>query len=729
MAKPEKMTEDDLVRKLVQAEASAASYHDSELAKAQEEGLKRYNGEPYGNEKAGRSQIVTQDIADDVHDIISDLDQALIHVDDLISVEALSAKDDQPYQIGVDPQTGQPIFSKKSKVDMIAAYLAHIMFKDNCGKENIHDFAFDGLVQRVGIMQVAWEPPKAKPPKEITGVGPEVLIEYVNDPEYEILEQSEENGPNGPVFTLKVRHTPATGRVHHEPVPPEEFAIDKLSRSIRAARYHRRKQTKYLSELILEFPDSADELAEMRNSVGGDSSLWDDGRKAARYPDDDVDPEPAQSEQGQREVILHTEFIRIDFDGDGIVELRQVKRVGKVLLENIEVDASDFVIWSPYRVSHRSIGRSVSDLMGPTQKVRTEITRSYVDGLSDTLNPRTYANTQAIDQDGIDALVDNEAGAIIPVKGDPRAAVLESIPPDISGPALQALEYFDQRGQEASGVTKHSQGMDPAALNKTATGIDLLQAAGKKRVGMIAGWLGRGVEEVLTRSLQLVCAHQDKPRQVKLFGGWVDIDPRRWSDEATISVNVGKAGVSRHQRLNNLMVVADKQEQILLQSGPGNPLVTLQHYRNTLAAIVDCMGESDPELFFGEVPEDFKPEPQPDPKVVEAQMKNQLETAKAQNDAQLQAQKLASERELAAFKAQSEQQIAQIRIAMEERIAMLRMEMEMRLEERRLDAETAQAERDSQRQAEVGVIAAKEKSKANGKTTMKKNRSGGDLAK
>jgi hypothetical protein len=141
------------------------------------------------------------------------------------------------------------------------------------------------------------------------------------------------------------------------------------------------------------------------------------------------------------------------------------------------------------------------------------------------------------------------------------------------------------------------------------------------------------------------------------------------------------------------------------------------------------MGERDASLFFGEVPEDFKPEPQPDPKVVEAQMRNQLETAKAQNDAQLAQQKLASERELAAFKAQSEQQIAQIRIAMEERIAMLRMEMEMRLEERRLDAETAQAERDSQRQAEVGVIAAKEKSKANGKTTMKKNRSGGDLAK
>ena len=741
MAKPEKLTEEDLVRILRQEDADAASYHDSELAKAQEDGLKRYFGEPYGNEKEGRSKVVTQDIADDIHAIMPDLMRCFTSANDLVSVEALSAKDDQPYQIGVNPQNGQPILSKKSRVDMIAAYLAHIFFKDNKGRENIYDILFDGLVQRVGVVQVSWEDPKPKPPKVLTGVSQEVLVEYVNDPEYEILEQSEEQGDYGPVFSLKVRQVPATGRVYICPVPPEEFAITKTARNICDAKYHRRKQTRYLAELIRDYPEKADELDELRSSVSGDSSLWDDGRKTARYPDDSVDPEPNASDVGRREVIQHDEFLRIDFDGDGVVELRFVRRVGKVILENFEVDASDYVIWSPYRVSHRAIGRSVPDLMDATQRIRTELTRSLLDGLSQTLNPRTVVNTQQVDQDGLDALVDNEEGSIIPSKGDVNSAIKESVTPDISGPALIALEYFDQRGQEASGVTQHSQGMDPAALNKTATGIDLLQAAGKSRVEMVAGWGGLALEEILKRALQLLCAHQDKPRQVKLFGEWVDIDPRRWSDEAAITVSVGKAGVSRHQRLSNLMVIAAKQEQILLQAGPSNPLVTLQHYRNTLAAIAECMGERDATLFFGEVPEDYKPEPQPDPKVVEAQMKNQLETAKAQNDAknaqqkmafdqQMQAQKIASERELAAFKAQSEQQIAQLRIAMEERIAMIRMEMEMRLEERRLDVESAQAERDSQRQAEVGVIAAKENAKAKSKTNgIKKNRPGGDLAK
>lgn len=740
MAKPEKLTEEDLVRILRQEDADAASYHDSELAKAQEDGLNRYFAKPYGVEKEGRSKVVSHDIQDDVNSIMPDLMRCFASPDDLVSVEASNPADDQPYQIGADPQ-GQPILSKKTKVDIQAAYGAHVFFRDNRGKENIYDFAFDGLVQRVGIMQVSWEDPEPKPPQMIEGVGPEQLAKYMADPEYEILEQSEEQGPNGPVFTLNVKRTPAMGRVHITAVPPEEFALTKTARNICEAKYHRRKRPRYLAELMREFPDKADDLAELKSSVSGDSSLWDDGRKQARFPDDDVDPEPNASDVGRREVILHEEYIRIDFDGDGIVELRQIKRVGKVLLENIEVEASDYTLWTPNRVSHRAIGLSIADLLEDIQRIRTEITRSYLDSLTGTLSPRTYINIQALDQDGIDAVVDNDLTAVIGVKGDPNAAVKESPSPDISAPALSALEYFDQRKQEASGNTKHKQGMDPASLNKTATGIELLQAAARTRIELIATWLGSALEDVFKRVFQQLAAHQDKPRQVKLFGEWCEVDPRTWADEPAVSVNVGEAGVSKHQRLGNLSLIAAKQEQVIATAGAGNPLVSVQHLRNTYAAMAQCMGFKDPSLFFGEVPEDYKPEPQPDPKVVEAQMKNQLETAKAQNDAknaqqkmafdqQMQAQKIASERELAAFKAQSEQQIAQLRIAMEERIAMIRMEMEMRLEERRLDVESAQAERDSQRQAEVGVIAAKEKAKAvNGKTAIKKPRAGGDLSK
>jgi hypothetical protein len=235
LAKPEKMTEEDLVRILRQEEADAASYHDSELAKAQEDGLNRYFGKPYGTEKEGRSKVVSHDIQDDVNSIMPDLMRCFASPDDLVSIEASNPEDDKPYQIGLN-EDGTPRYSKKTKVDIQAAYGAHVFFKDNKGKENIYDFAFDGLVQRVGIMQVSFEPPEPKPPMEVEGVGPEQLAKYVNDPEYEILEQTEEQGPNGPVFALRVRRTPAVGRVYITAVPPEEFALTKTARNSKSSR-------------------------------------------------------------------------------------------------------------------------------------------------------------------------------------------------------------------------------------------------------------------------------------------------------------------------------------------------------------------------------------------------------------------------------------------------------------------------------------------------------------
>lgn len=740
------MTDENLVRILQQEASDASSYHDSELAASQEEALKRYYAKPYGTEVADRSSVVTHDLEDTINWMMPDLMRCFTSADDLVSMEAVSPEDDEPIalmrngQPVLDQETQRPKLSSKSKVDIIAAYMAHIYFKDNRGTENTHDFAFDGLLMRLGVMKVAWEDPEPGAPQIIEGVGQEQLLRYLNDPDYEILGYDDEQGPEGPVFMLEVRRTPKMGRVYIEAVPPEEFAISKLAKNIPSATYHRRKRAAYLTELCRQYPDKAAELKE-RGSRIENLELNDDGRRQARFPGDNIDGSLSANDEGRRRVILHEEYIRVDYDGDGYVELRQVKRVGDVLLENIAVDTSDYVTWTPSRVSHKAVGRSLHDMLVDIGRIRTEITRAYLDGLSATLSPRTYADTNKLGEAGLDALLENKLSGVIPVKGNPAEAVQESVTPDISGPALQALEYFDQRGQESSGVTKHSQGMDPQALNKTATGIDLLQAAAKTRIEMVATWLGLGLEDVFKRILQLVVAHQDRPRQVKLFGEWCEIDPRRWSDEMSVAINIGSAGVSKQQRLANLGLIAAKQEQILVTAGPGNPLCTLQHYRNTLAAMAGAMGFKDPGLFFGEVPENMPPpEPQPDPKMIEVQGKMQLEHAKAQSDVQLAAQKqatdqqltaqkIASERELALIKAQSEREIAEIRIAAESQIARERMAMETELAREKAAIDAELAERDSQRRAEVGAIAAKAKSNgAGGQAKLPTNRPGGDLS-
>ena len=739
MSKPKAaaMDEDRLARILKQEAAAASSYHDSELAKAQIEGLKRYFAEPYGNEIKGRCDVVTHDIEDAVAWMMPELIRSFASADDLVSLKARSAEDDQPVQIGANPD-GTPKMSSRSKADVMAAYLSHIYFEDNDGLKVTHDVTFDGLVQRIGIWRIDWEDPKADPSDIIEGVSDAQLQKYLFDPEYEILAFDEYDEGQEKKFIIEVQRTPKMGRVNVEAVPPEEFAIEKTARCVSEAKYHRRKRKVYLSELKADYPDKAHDLT--GKSGNSEDEITDDARLSARFPNDSVDWTNGDDEAGRQEVELHEEFMRIDFDGDGVVELRAIKRVGSVILENVRVKHSSYVTWSPSRVSHRAVGRSIPDMLADVAKIRTAITRRYLDGLSQTVTPRTFVNTQAFTaddkgQDGLDALLDNELGAVIPVRGNPRDAIYETVTPDVSGPSLNALEYFDQRGQEASGVTKHSQGMDPSQLNKTATGIDLLQAAAKTRVEMVARWLGLGLEEVFKRILHLVVSHQDKPRQIKLFGEWCEVDPRTWSDEMAVAVNIGAAGVSKQTRLANLMMLSQKQEQVIMSAGPSNPLVTLSHLRNTYAAMASAMGFRDATQFFGEVPEDFQPEPQPDPKVAEVQGKLQLEQmkaeqtlqldyAKAQNAAQVEAQKMQSEREKAAL----ELQLAREKAAAEMQLAREKMFMEMELARERAQFEAQQAERDSQRNHDAAIVAAKSRAMNGSGSKMSSNRPGGSLA-
>ena len=102
-------------------EAEASSYHSSELAKAQEEGLNRYFGRPYGDEIKGRSAVVSHDVEDTINWIMPDLMRTLTASEDLVSIKAQVPEDDQQF-------VGAP--EGKSKADLVAAYLSHIYLEN-----------------------------------------------------------------------------------------------------------------------------------------------------------------------------------------------------------------------------------------------------------------------------------------------------------------------------------------------------------------------------------------------------------------------------------------------------------------------------------------------------------------------------------------------------------------------------------------------------------------------
>jgi len=716
-ADAETMDDTELLKILKEEERDAASYYDTEFAHAQALAMKAYNGEKYGDEVEGRSSIVTHDVEDTINWIMPHLMRTFLSSDELVTVSSDSEPDEKEDAAAEGEAPEQPApegyDDQAADTKCIGEYLTHVFFKDNPGEQIIHDFAFDGMLQRVGVIKVTWKDPEPKPPKTIEGLPVEQLAKYVNDPEYEILSQASEDGQT---YTIEVRHKPKMGRVVIENVPPEEVAFSRRARSAKDSDYLRRKREVYVSEIAAQYPDKKAELQspdKAWNNGAEDVEVTTDERRTARFRDGATDDGKPGEHDRRRKGWLIEEDVRIDYDGDGIVELRHVKRLGDVILENEAVDRTELVFWSPIRIPHRLAGRSIADTMIDFQRIRTVLTRRALDSLAQSLTSQKAVNTQAVGADDIDALLDNDIGHVVRVKGDVRTAIMPIDTPDVSGQALTWLEYTDQKQEQASGATRHNQGIDPKGLTKTASGMDMLQSAGMTRVESYARWLGLALEEAFDHILRLICAHQDQPRLIKIKGKPIPIDPRLWSDEMSVTVHVGLGGESRERKLFNLNLVKQTQQDILLQAGPSNPLVTLAEYRTTLQRMVETMGFKDASAFFKEIPENYQPpEPGPDPKLAEAQAKMQMEQAKAQQDAQLQAARLQSEqqmkqaefqakqqmaaaelqakndqaqvdaqlqREIAAQKAASEYQIAQMRIAAEQDIAAQRMAAEMDL--------------------------------------------------
>lgn len=171
-----------------------------------------------------------------------------------------------------------------------------------------------------------------------------------------------------------------------------------------------------------------------------------------------------------------------------------------------------------------------------------------------------------------------------------------------------------------------------------------------------------------------------------------------------------------------------------MTAGP-TPMVSLQHLRNTYASMASDMGFPDPTLYFGDIPQDWQPEPQPDPKMAEMQAKTQLESAKAQHAAQLaeaklvqDQQKAQSDLQIAREKAAAELQLAREKAAAEAQLARERMAIELQLAREKQQMEAELADRDSQRRHEAALQSAAAKGLNGSGATIGSNRPGGSLA-
>lgn len=302
--------------------------------------------------------------------------------------------------------------------------------------------------------------------------------------------------------------------------------------------------------------------------------------------------------------------------------------------------------------------------------IKSTITRQILDNLYLSNNARMAVVDGQVN---LDDMLTVTPGGIVRVK-NPTAITPLSVP-QVANQAFPMLAYMDEVAKKRTGVTEASMALDPSILqNTTATAAAMMQNAGAARVELIARVFAEtGVRDLFKNILHLVCKYQDKERIIRMSGKFVAIDPREWSNQYDISVNVGLGTGNREQQFAMVAALLQKQEQIMQTMGMANPFVSPSQYRGTLGRFIESVGFKDSAEFFREITPEMEQQmlqpqqPQPDPAMAalmqQAQAQLQIQQQKAQADiaesqAKMQAQ-IQLEREKAAAQIQLEREKAQ----------------------------------------------------------------------
>ena len=655
---------------------NAIGYINTETVEERRDALMAYNREPYGNEVEGRSTIVTGEVAEAVDGALPQLLRVFTQSDDVVRFEPKAPGDEE-------------------KARQATEYANWVLMNDNPGFEVFQTWFKDALLQKAGVIKVWWNDETSVDKEKYENLSEEELTLLLADGQMEVVKQRQTQIGEVPVpptpeqmmlaqqtgvppemtmqpvfsYNVTVKKINKKGSVKVENVPPEEFLISKKARRIADAPFvaHRRLTTR--SELI-SMGFKADEIDEL--------PAYDDltftPERVARFPNGEQPDDPSL-DTSMDEIETFECYIRTDYDEDGIAELRRVFYAGGTILENEEADFIPFCSICPIPMPHKFFGHSLADRVVDIQKIKTTITRQMLDNLYLSNNARMAVVDGQVN---LDDMLTVTPGGIVRVKNNQAITPLQV--PLVAGQAFPMLAYMDEIQQKRTGVTQASQGLDPNILqNTTATAVAMVQNAGAAKVELIARIFAEtGVKDLFKSILHLVCKYQDKERIVRMRGKFVAIDPREWSNEYDLTVNVGLGTGNREQQMAMVAAILQKQEQIMSQMGIANPLVSPSQYRNTLGRFIESAGFKDTSEFFREITPEMEQQmmqpqqPQPDPATAalmqQAQAQMQVTQAKAQADIQVQQAKAQADIQL-----QREKAAADIQLEREKAAAQLQL--------------------------------------------------------
>lgn len=557
------LTEDELYR-LVSAEFDAAEEWSEELSDERTTALDMYTGRPLGDEVDGRSQVVSSDVADVIEWLMPNLVRTVAGDDELVAFEGFD-----------DEQAKQA-----------TQLVTHVFWSQNDGFRLHHDCLKDGLLSKTGAMKWRWCE-KAEPiDRDYRGLSEMELAMLLQDlqarasgAEVSVIGQEVIQAADGSVtFNVKIRVMRRWGQVEIETIPPEELRIPRSARVVDdTCRYVAHDvPTMTRSDLVamgmdlamvLDLPKREVDIAEERHARMGSV----------------IDESPVENKMMEPvEYIEH--YVLADVDGDGIAERRLVVTSGSKIIRNELIAGLPIAVWSPVRMPHSAIGRSIADRIVDIQRVMTALLRGTLDNIY-TVNAggRHLVQNNTVNLDDLLTARPNGVVRTKDINGH------RSLPVEFIGDKTNLImEMVRGLREERSGVNRHNQGINAESLHQTATGAMAVIEQGEELKELLVRLYAEFVvKRVYKGVLDLLVRYQDSAMQILVSGKKLEVDPSKFSHGFGLRVKVGSGNMRRKEKAAALANILSSQAEALKG---GLPIVNIDGIYKATADLTELVG-------------------------------------------------------------------------------------------------------------------------------------------
>ena len=619
MATKKKMTEDELLAIIEHEEENSEGLPGSELSDERAKAMEYYLGEKFGNEKTDRSSVVSTDVQDTVEWIMPSLMKVFAGGDAVVRF---------------NPQNVEDI----EEADQATDYTNYVFMRRNPGFQVLYNWFKDALIMRMGVVKAWWEEDFSEEREEYEGLTEPELQELISADDVEIMEMTELEGDDVPqvgldgvpvpsvsTFDVAIKRTRDVSHVAVENIPPEEFLVTKRTKTVNDALLIGQRSSKTISQMV-EMGFEVDDFEGVPTDTTA-GAIQGAPEKEARYAKDEDSYDilvDNNSDESNRSVLVTEAYLRVDYDGDDIAELRKIIKVeGKILANDVVEDVPYYTL-SPLPIPHKLVGMGIADTVMELQLIKSTIYRNILDNMYTQNNGRYEVLEGMVN---LDDMLTSRPSGIVRVKT--LGAVKRLDQPVLPQTSFDFLAVLDKAKEERTGVSSNTKGLNEGALASHTSGVAVNQvlSAAEQRVELIARVFAEtGVKELFKGMYTLIIKNDKSESFVKLRNAFVQVQPSKWKDRVDMTVEVGIGNGNKDQNLAHLTQLGVTLGQIATQD-PDHRLITAQNVFNYAAAIVENM-ELGAITDFVTDPATLGPPPEkaPDPTLLLAQ-----ETIKVDN--------------------------------------------------------------------------------------------------